>query len=132
MNNIHEEFGMESFRPEDEVINNSQILDELEYAKANLRALIDRTIDLVPVAIRVAKDSESPRSIEVVSILAKNISEMNKDLIGLIPKENDDQDDVKHITNNNSLFIGSTEDLFSMMRGLDVKQPEKIINKELN
>lgn len=116
------QFGMNPYQVEDEVIDNSGIENDLEYAKKNLRDLIDNTIKLVPFAIRISKESESPRSVEVVSGLVKAVSDLNKDLISLTPQKKESEE-TKTITNQqNNLFLGSTEDIFAKLKQLDIKE----------
>lgn len=125
--NLDETFELEPYKPEDEfIINNSNIEDDIEYARKNIREIIDNSLQLLPHSIRMAKESESPRSVEVVSGLIKSLSDLNKDLISLKQKENKIED-AKTINNTQSnVFIGSTEEMFSKLKQLDLKELIKI------
>lgn len=124
--NLEDAFDMQPFQHEDEIIDNSHILDDLEYAKKNTRDLIDNSLRLIPFAARMVKESESPRSIEVYANLIKTTSELNKDLISLLPKP-DKKEEVRSITNQQNNFMISTEDLFSKLK--DIPVPELIIKE---
>jgi hypothetical protein len=118
-------FEMNPYKQEDAIIDNSNIEDDLEYAKRNIRAMIDESLKLVPASIRIAKESESPRSIEVVSTLISSISSLNKELVNLTPKLKEDEN-VKSITNNNTLYL-SSEEMFNKISQI----PKGIINNEI-
>lgn len=117
---LDDTFGMEPYSPvEDFEIDNSNIEDDTEYARKNIREIIDNSLKLLPHSIRMAKESESPRSVEVVSGLISALSSLNLDLIKL--DENKKKEEVKTITNQqNNLFIGSTEELFAKLKNLDI------------
>jgi hypothetical protein len=63
----------------------------------------------------VAKESESPRSYEVVGQLIKTLAETNKDLLDLAKKSKElrsDKEEKSGDTNiTNALFVGSTTEL---------------------
>lgn len=123
---IEERFNMNPYKIEDEEIDNSFIVDDLEFAKKNIRDMINASLKLVPASIRMAKETESPRSVEVVSVLINSISGLNKDLLSLSPKEKDDQ--IKNVTNNNNLYL-SSEELFNKIVNLPIKQLDVINEK---
>ena len=73
--------------------------------------------------IYVAKESESPRSYEVVGQLIKTLAETNKDLLDLAKKSKDLKSNRNEMPNGgtqiqNALFVGSTAEL------------QKLINKQ--
>jgi len=106
-------------QPETPVINNATIDDDYEYARNNLRGLIENGKDIMQNLTFVAKESESPRSYEVVGQLIKTLAETNKDLLELAKKSKDLKSEEKQSgggdTNINALFVGSTTELQNLL-----------------
>jgi hypothetical protein len=98
------------------VTENPTVDDDYEYARKNLRTLIDNGKDVMENLTFLAKEGESPRAYEVVGQLIKTLSETNKDLLNLAKtkkdiqqKKDEDQSSPTHVTN--ALFVGSTAEL---------------------
>lgn len=94
--------------------------DDYQYARNNLRGLIENGKEIMQNIIFVAKESESPRSYEVVGQLIKTLAETNKDLLDLAKKSKDLKAEDKPAgggdTNiNNALFVGSTAELQKLL-----------------
>jgi hypothetical protein len=94
----------------------SQVDDDYEYARKNLRTLIDNGKDVMENLTFLAKEGESPRAYEVVGQLIKTLAETNKDLMNLAKAKKDIKQESKqeqasptHV--NNTLFVGSTAEL---------------------
>lgn len=91
------------------------------YARSNLIHILEYAMEIMPDAIQVAKETETPRQLEAVSGFLKTIAEINKDLIGISREAIRDviEDDVKElntvINNQTAIFTGSTEDLISRL-----------------
>ena len=67
--------------------------------------------------IEVARESEHPRAFEVLSNMMKNMADINDKLMDLNKKNRDiNQEDVKQITTNNNVFLGSTADLQKLLK----------------
>lgn len=93
---------------------NQHVDDDVEYARQNLRSIIDKGTDALDTVILLAKTSESPRAFEVASQMLKTLSDSNKDLLELQKRAKDlRKDDVNRgpSTVNNNLFVGSTAEL---------------------
>jgi hypothetical protein len=94
---------------------------DYEYARGNLRGLIENGKIAMENIIFLAKEGESPRAYEVVGQLIKTLAETNKDLLELGKKVKeargkDKQDSSpQHVTN--ALFVGSTAELQKMLKG---------------
>ena len=106
--------------PAKEIINSDNITDEdFEYARDNLKSIIDNGTATIEELSSIASTSESPRAFEVLSALMKTIVDANKDLLELqrkakaIKKETA-QDQPKNVTN--ALFLGSTKDLQNLLK----------------
>jgi len=72
-------------------------------------------------ALELAKAKEEPRAYEVVGGLLKNLSDINTQLLELAEKKNrilekTAREAPTSVTNNNSIFVGSTDELNKMIR----------------
>jgi hypothetical protein len=104
------------------VSDTSIIDDDYEYARKNLRGLIENGKEVMENIIYVAKESESPRSYEVVGQLIKTLAETNKDLLDLAKKSKDLKSNKDETQNSgtqiqNALFVGSTAELQKLIKG---------------
>lgn len=101
------------------VTEKETIDDDYEYARNNLRGLIENGKEVMQNIIFVAKESESPRSYEVVGQLIKTLADTNKDLLDLAKKSKDlksDKEEKSGDTNiTNALFVGSTTELQKLL-----------------
>ena len=93
-----------------------KIDDDYEYARNNLKGLIENGKDVINNMMYLAKEMESPRAYEVAGQLIKTIADTNKDLLDLSKKvkdvKKDELKDEKGVTNvSNTLFVGSTAEL---------------------
>ena len=96
--------------------NDKSIDSDYEYARDNLRGLIENGKVAMENIIFLAKEGESPRAYEVIGQLIKTLSDTNKDLIELSKKVKeakgkDTQQQQHQNVTNNSLFVGSTAEL---------------------
>ena len=93
------------------------IQDDNEYARANLRDTINHAKSALDELQNIASVTESPRAFEVYSQLTKTIVDANKDLLELQAKlKRVREDQPKQQVTNNSLFVGSTQDLFKIIK----------------
>lgn len=93
---------------------------DYEYARGNLKGLIESGKVAMENIIFLAKEGESPRAYEVVGQLIKTLAETNKDLLELGKKVKEARGKEKdsspqHVTN--ALFVGSTAELQKMLKG---------------
>jgi Terminase DNA packaging enzyme len=113
--------------PKNEPLSEPSVQDnnvdaDYEYARQNLRALIDNGKLAMENIVYLAKEGESPRAYEVVGQLIKTLAETNKDLIDLSKKAREakgqDKKDAGNVTQNvtNALFVGSTAELQKLIR----------------
>lgn len=98
-----------------------QIDDDYEYARNNLRGLIENGKIAMENIIFLAKEGESPRAYEVVGQLIKTLAETNKDLLDLAKKSKDlkGEDKQQPTQVNNNLFVGSTAELQKLLKSHD-------------
>lgn len=93
--------------------------DDYEYARNNLRGLIENGKIAMENIIFLAKEGESPRAYEVVGQLIKTLAETNKDLLDLAKKSKDlksDEEKQQPTQVNNNLFVGSTAELQKLLK----------------
>ncbi len=95
--------------------------DDFSFARKNLRELISKGTGAIDEILFVAKESEHPRAYEVASNFIKNLSDLNKDLVGLqkTRKEIEGRDaKLKNgdINVEKAVFIGSTNELSKLLK----------------
>ena len=113
--------------------------DDYDFARGNLKSVLEQAMQLLPNAISLAREAESPRAYESTSAFIKTIAEINKDLLeiternikqggsgtrdrGSVTSEGDSSASVT----NNSIFVGSTEDLFAKL----IQSQKSVIDAE--
>ena len=96
------------------------IEDDAEFARQNLRDLIEKGNDAADHIISVAKQSDHPRAFEVVAGMLKNLADMNKDLLEVQKRKQDLQPKVTNNTQNltidKAVFVGSTAELLKQLK----------------
>jgi Terminase DNA packaging enzyme len=103
------------------VVNeNETVEDDYEYARKNLRTLIDNGKDVMENLTFLAKEGESPRAYEVIGQMIKTLADTNKDLLNLAKqrkelqqKKDEETQSPTHVTN--ALFVGSTAELQKLL-----------------
>ena len=95
---------------------------DTEYARRNIRDLIDKGSVAVDNILQVSKESEHPRAYEVVAGLMKTMADLNKDLLELQKRKKDLQPQLDsasnrgNITVEKAVFVGSTAELLKQIR----------------
>ena len=94
------------------------IIDDFEYARGNMIAVIEKGQEALSGILDVAGMSQHPRSYEVVATLVKAVADANKDLLELAKKRKDLEkvDNGGPQTVNNNLYLGSTADLLKLLK----------------
>ena len=106
--------------PNQEVLEpsvNNEVEDDYDYARKNLRDLIDSGMGDLNTVMDIARQSESPRAFEVATNLMKTLTDTNKDLLELAKKKKEltQEKNTQNVTN--ALFVGSTADLQKLIQG---------------
>jgi|TARA_R110000868_G_scaffold157709_2_gene385115 predicted transcriptional regulator len=100
---------------EDDVVDS-----DTDYARKNIRNLIDKGNVAVDNLLQVSKESEHPRAYEVVAGLMKTMADLNKDLLELQKRRKDLKPQLENtggnITVEKAVFVGSTADLLKQIR----------------
>jgi len=102
-------------------IKDSTIEDDVEFARQNIKKLINKGGTAFDNLLLVANESEQPRAYEVVATLIKNLSDLNKDLLELQKRKRDLQgsEEKKQSGNVNvdkAVFVGSTTELVKFLK----------------
>lgn len=92
------------------------LIDDYQFARENLKNLINNANRALDDLSAIAQLSESPRAYEVLSTLMKTMVDANKDLLELQKKMKSLRNESVSAANpnsitNNSLFVGSTAEL---------------------
>jgi hypothetical protein len=100
---------------------NNVVDDDADFARNNIRNLIQKGTTAMDNLLHVAKESEAPRAYEVAATMIKNLSDLNKDLLDIQKKKKDLNKEEKSGNNNGinvdkAVFIGSTKELVKMLK----------------
>ena len=98
----------------------NQIDADAEFARTNMRSLIDNGNRALTELASVANQSESPRAYEVLATMMKNLAEMNKDLLELQKRKKElapQSESSKGVNVDKAIFVGSTNELLKMIKG---------------
>ena len=100
-------------KPTSPEVQQKKMDSDFEYARSNLKELIEKGKDSLDNAISLAQSLDSPRGFEVVSNFAKQLAEMNKDLMDLHQQKKEIEKEKITVNNNttNAIYVGSTSDL---------------------
>ena len=94
--------------------------DDAEFARQNLRTLIQKGNDAADHIVEIAKQSEHPRAFEVAAGMLKNLADMNKDLLEIQKRKQDLQPKITNNTQNlnidKAVFVGTAADLLKQLK----------------
>ena len=92
--------------------------DDFKYSRENLYHIIERGQDALSGILQVAQETDHPRAYEVVGQLLKTNAENTEKLVNLqtTKKKLKETDQPQRVTNNNSLFVGSTQELQQLIK----------------
>ena len=96
---------------------NDKVKSDFEYSRDTYYEILEKGKESMELMIEVARESEHPRAFEVLSNMMKNMADINDKLMDLNKKNKDiNQEDIKQITTNNNVFLGSTTDLQRLLQ----------------
>lgn len=94
-----------------------KVKSDYEYSRDTYYEILEKGKESLELMIEVARESEHPRAFEVLSGMMKNMADINDKLMDLNKKNKDiNQEDVKQVTTNNNVFLGSTADLQKLLK----------------
>ena len=106
-------------KPRTQLIAVNNVDDDAEFARQNIRELIQKGNDAVEGILHVAKESEHPRAYEVAANLIKNLSDLNKDLMEIQKRKKDLAPQSQRsgdINVDKAVFVGSTTELVKFLK----------------
>lgn len=94
--------------------------DDVQYAKANIRNLIQTGASSLEDLLSVAKASEHPRAYEVAANFIRTLVDANRELVDIKIKEDSSSTKTPGVDNRsiNNFFVGSTSELLKMMKNV--------------
>jgi hypothetical protein len=102
------------------VVETTDVVEtDTNYARENIRTLIDTGNKALNDLAYVANQSESPRAYEVLANMMKNLTEMNKDLLELQKTKRElapQSEAAKGVNIDKAVFVGSTTELLKMIK----------------
>ena len=92
--------------------------DDFKYSRENLYHIIERGQDALSGIMQVAQETDHPRAYEVAGQLLKTNAENTEKLVNLqtTKKKLKEADQPQRVTTNNSLFVGSTQELQQLIK----------------
>ena len=99
---------------------NNVVESDTNYARTNIKELIDAGADAIKELAVVARDSQHPRAYEVMAGMLKNLSDMNKDLLEIQKRKQDltgvKESGSKDVNIDKAVFVGSTAELMKLLK----------------
>ncbi len=93
---------------------------DYDYTRGQLYNLIEKGQEAIDGILDIAQQSDSPRAYEVAGQLIKSVGDVTDKLLDLQQKmkklKEEDPSAPKSITNNNTLFVGSTAELQKLLK----------------
>ena len=93
--------------------------NDYNYARNNYYDFSEKGNQAIEGALEIALDGGHPRAYEVLATLIKNVGETNEKLIELHKSMNEMNPTTPTKVTNNSLFVGSTKELYKMLKEKD-------------
>ena len=93
---------------------------DYDYTRGQLYSLIEKGQEAIDGIMDIAQQSDSPRAYEVAGQLIKNVADTTDKLLDLQNKlkklKEEDSNTPKNVTNNNTMFVGSTAELQKLLK----------------
>lgn len=92
---------------------------DYDYTRGQLYSLIEKGQEAVDGILDIAQQSDSPRAYEVAGQLIKNVADTTDKLLDLqakLKKLKEEEAGPKNVTNNNTMFVGSTAELQKLLK----------------
>jgi predicted house-cleaning noncanonical NTP pyrophosphatase (MazG superfamily) len=109
----------------------SDIIKDYEYSRATLTSLVDKGQEAISNILELAQETDSPRAYEVVGQLIKTVTDSAEKLMDIQKKLKDlEQEKTPSNVTNNALFVGTTNEVLSMLKNELKLKPSKTINSK--
>lgn len=98
--------------------NANTVESDADFARKNIRELIQKGGFAIEDLLQVAKHSESPRAYEVAANMIKNLSDLNKDLLEIQKRKKDlvVEKSSNGVNVDKAVFVGSTAELMKLIK----------------
>lgn len=97
--------------------------DDFEYARNNIKEIINQSNDILSTVISQVKENGTPRSVEVLSEFIRTCVDINKELVLLTSSKNTNNETNNQntsTTNNTVVFNGTTDDLQRYLKEMNI------------
>jgi hypothetical protein len=121
-NNLSEILDVEPIKVTNNIVVEplNDIDDDAEFARQNIRHLIEKGNDAMEGILNVARASDHPRAYEVAANMLKHLTDMNKDLMEIQKRKKDlqpkESSPTNGITVDKAVFVGSTKELVKLLK----------------
>ena len=99
--------------------NKTSVEDDAEFARQNIRSLIQKGNVAIDNLLNVAHQSDHPRAYEVAANMLKSLTDMNKDLMEIQKRKKDlepKETNNASINVDKAVFIGSTKEMIKALK----------------
>ncbi len=115
----------------EERIEKTDIKKDYEYSRATLTSLVDKGQEAIDSILELARETDSPRAYEVVGQLIKTVTDSAEKLMDIQKKLKDlEQEKTANTVTNNALFVGTTNEVLTLLKNELKLKPNKSINKK--
>lgn len=101
-----------------QIVNDAE--EDVEFSREKMKELIELSSQAIDNMMALAAETEHPRAFEVLSNMIKQTSEMSQDLVKLQKTRKDitqkEESGPSGGTTNNSIFVGSTDELQKFLK----------------
>lgn len=115
----------------EERIQKTDIKQDYEYSRATLTSLVDKGQEAIDSILELARETDSPRAYEVVGQLIKTVTDSAEKLMDIQKKLKDlEQEKTASSVTNNALFVGTTNEVLTLLKNELKLKPNKSINNK--
>jgi hypothetical protein len=115
----------------EERIEKTDIKKDYEYSRATLTSLVDKGQEAIDSILELARETDSPRAYEVVGQLIKTVTDSAEKLMDIQKKLKDlEQEKTANTVTNNALFVGTTNEVLTLLKNELKLKPNKTINSK--
>jgi hypothetical protein len=115
----------------EEQAKKTDIKQDYEYSRATLTSLVDKGQEAIEGILELARETDSPRAYEVVGQLIKTVTDSAEKLMDIQKKLKDlEQEKTANTVTNNALFVGTTNEVLTLLKNELKLKPNKTINNK--
>ena len=96
-----------------EIVRGDEILDDYALRRKTLHNLVDTGQEALTHMMLVAKESDHPRAFETTSDMVADLTKLQIEM----NKIESEKGGSSKVVNNNSVFVGNTNELLEMLKG---------------